>query len=178
MNHEILTERLRLRFPRDTDAQAIYDRYAKDPEVVKYLSWKPHTSVEETLAMRKYWQRKIDKGHSVPYLITAREDERVMGMISVHPKDAFKAGIGYVLGKKEWGRGYMTEALKAVIAEAWQNSTYIRLSAFCDVENIGSYRVMEKAGMRFEGIARAHSVLPNMGPTPRDLKSYAIIKGD
>lgn len=178
MNHEILTERLRLRLPKDTDVQAIYDNYAKDPEVVKYLSWKPHNSVEETLAIRKYWQRKIDKGHGVPYLITAREDNRVMGMISIHPGKPHRAGLGYVLGKKEWGRGYMTEALKAVIAEAWQNSTFIRLSAFCEIENIGSYRVMEKAGMQFEGIWRAHSVLPNLGPSPRDMKCYAIVRGD
>jgi RimJ/RimL family protein N-acetyltransferase len=48
-----------------------------------------------------------------------------------------------------------------------------RVWGVCDVENVGSARVMEKAGLSFEGVLRRHTIHPNVGTEPRDMRCYA-----
>ena len=59
--------------------------------------------------------------------------------------------FGYALNGHFWRRGYMTEALGAVLAYEFEVPGTLRIFATCETENIGSARVMEKAGMRYEG---------------------------
>ena len=84
--------------------------------------------------------------------------------------------LGYVLGREYWGQGYMTEAVKGIIAWALRQKDIYRIWAVSDVDNIGSARVMEKAGMQREGILRRWSVHPNISEEPRDSYCYAITK--
>lgn len=69
------------------------------------------------------------------------------------------AEMGWGMAREHWGRGYMTEAADAVMR--WAIAVYglDRVHASCDAENIGSYRVMEKLGMRREGFLRQHRLL-------------------
>ncbi|MGH6943752.1 MAG: GNAT family N-acetyltransferase, partial [Geminicoccaceae bacterium] len=82
----------------------------------------------------------------------------------------------YVLARPFWGRGYMTEAVRALIRAALADPWIFRVWAFCDVENLASARVMEKAGMSFEGRLRRWTVHPNVGPEPRDVLCYAKVR--
>jgi RimJ/RimL family protein N-acetyltransferase len=70
----------------------------------------------------------------------------------------------------------MTEALKTLIAWALKQEEIYRIWAVCDVDNLASARVMEKAGMQLEGILRRWSVHPNISAEPRDSCCYAIVK--
>jgi RimJ/RimL family protein N-acetyltransferase len=90
--------------------------------------------------------------------------------------DGHKWELGYVLARGYWGRGYMTEALKALVNWAVQQSEIYRVWAVCDVDNLASARVMEKAGMRREGILRRWSIHPNVSDEPRDSYCYSIVK--
>jgi RimJ/RimL family protein N-acetyltransferase len=96
-------------------------------------------------------------------------------MLEIHAK-GFIMEIGYGMAHSHWGNGYMTEALIAVNDWAFKQPDIFRMQAICDVENIGSARVMEKAGMIREGLMRRYVVHPNISDEPRDVYLYAIVK--
>jgi RimJ/RimL family protein N-acetyltransferase len=171
----IQTGRLILRKPRMDDAPVIFESYAQDPEVTRYLVWKPHKDMQETeqflSACLQLWQLRKD----FAYAIILREIGRLIGMFGLHPMQ-MKVEVGYALARPYWGKGYMTEALHAVIDWAFMQSEIYRVQAFCDVENVGSARVMEKAGMTREGLLRRYVVHPNIRDKPRDAYMYAVVK--
>ena len=86
-----------------------------------------------------------------------------------------RTAVGYRLGKQYWGKGYATEALRAVIAYLFEQTTVNRISASTWSENMASARVLEKAGMRFEGLARQRRFAKGAF---RDVKFYAILRED
>lgn len=96
-------------------------------------------------------------------------------MLEIHTK-WFKLEIGYGMARTHWDKGYMTEALRAVINWAFTQPDVYRVQALCDVDNIGSARVMEKAGMTREGLLRRYVLHPNISDEPRDAYLYAIVK--
>jgi RimJ/RimL family protein N-acetyltransferase len=171
----IQTARLLLRKPGMEDASAIFEAYAQDPEVTRYLVWKPHRNIQETeqfiLAYEQLWQL----GKDFAYVITLKENDTLVGMVGLHPMK-FKLEVGYVLARLHWGKGYMTETLRAVIDWAFTQPDIFRVQATCDIENIASARVMEKAGMTREGLLRRYILHPNISDEPRDAYIYAIVK--
>jgi RimJ/RimL family protein N-acetyltransferase len=168
----IRTERLLLRFPELADAVTIFDAYARDAEVTRFLTWRPNTSLAETEEFMRGRLAEIRAGRKYSWLINADEGTRVIGMIEFS-NDGHRAAVGYVLARSEWGKGYMTEALRAVISTAFMLPRIYRVWAICDVENVGSARVLEKAGMIFEGVLKRWAVHPNIGSEPRDVRCYA-----
>jgi len=171
----IQTERLTLRKPRMPDAPFIFERYAQDPEVTRYLVWKPHRHVNKTEDFLDHCLDVWEQGSSFPYVLTLQEIDEPVGMLEIHNK-GFKVEIGYALARPHWGKGYMTEALRTVIEWVFTQPEIFRVQSFCDVENIGSARVMEKSGMNREGLLRRYIVHPNVSDEPRDVFIYAIVK--
>lgn len=169
------TERLILRKPRMDDAPAIFEDYAQDPEVTRYLVWRPHKNVEETSYFVNLMLELWDKGTDYSYAITRKGDDRVIGMIAMHMNE-FKVRIGYVLARPCWGMGYMAEAARAIVNWLLTQSDVYRVSATCDVENSASARVLEKAGMIREGLLRKYIIHPNVSDIPRDSYMYAVVK--
>ncbi len=174
----IETPRLLLRKPLIEDATAIFENYAQEPEVTRYLCWKPHTSMDDALSAlhnRLYWW---DKGTDFSWLLTPKDEPgSIMGMISATPeRHSWRCVLGYVLAKEYWNRGFMTEAVKAVISTMFQDPGIYRVWAVVDIDNAPSARVLEKAGMRYEGILHRWSLHPNISDLPRDCWSYAIVK--
>jgi ribosomal-protein-alanine N-acetyltransferase len=169
------TVRLLLRKPCMEDAPAIFEGYAQDPEVTRYLTWKPHQNVRETeqflLACGQLWRT----GKDYAYAITLKEDGKLIGMFGLHPLK-LKIEVGYALARPYWGKGYMTEVLRAVIDWAFTQPDIFRVQAFCDVYNLGSARVMEKAGMTREGLLHRYILHPNISDEPRDVYLYAVVK--
>ena len=169
------TDRLLLRKPRMEDAPAIFEGYAQDPEVTRYLVWKPHKNVQETeqflSACKELWQTRKD----FAYAITLKENGKLIGMFGLHPMN-LKIEVGYGMARPYWGKGFMTEVLRAVIEWALAQPDIFRVQAFCDVDNLGSARVMEKADMVREGLLRRYVLHPNISNEPRDVYLYAIVK--
>jgi RimJ/RimL family protein N-acetyltransferase len=167
-----------LRRPRETDAQIVFDSYAQDVEVTRYVAWRPHRSVSETEQFVgtaiDAWES--DRGHR-PWVLERKQDRALLGMIGVTVA-RHRVSVGYVVAREYWNMGYATEALEAVTRAAMADPALFRVWALCDVDNLASARVMEKAGMRFEGINRGFGVHPNVGEKPRDVRCYAIIRGD
>jgi RimJ/RimL family protein N-acetyltransferase len=169
------TARLLLRIPRRDDAPAIFAAYAQDEEVTRYLTWRPHKSVEETYAIRDLMAKLWQEGGAFSYAITLKGDDTIIGMIAIHP-DGFKVSLGYVLARPHWGKGYMTEAVRAVTDWLLRQPDIYRVFATCDVENPASARVMEKAGMKYEGLLRRYMIHPNISEEPRDCLMYARVR--
>jgi len=171
----IVTPRLTLRPPRLTDAESIYEEYAADPEVTRYLIWSPHKSIEDTRAFLETGLVERRRRPEEPFVITLTGVDRAIGMIA-YRHNGHKADIGYVLGRRHWGRGIMTEAGRAVVEQVFAIPGVQRVWATCDVENVGSARVLEKIGMTREGILRRWIVHPAISDEPRDSLVYAIVR--
>ena len=84
--------------------------------------------------------------------------------------------FGYVLARRWWGQGLMTEALTEIAGWVLRQDGVFRVASTCDVDNIGSARVMEKAGLAREGLLRRWLVYPNISDEPRDCFCYARVR--
>jgi [ribosomal protein S5]-alanine N-acetyltransferase len=171
----IATERLVLRKPRLGDAQDIFDGYATDAEVLRYLPMTAPEDITETEAFLRESLRDWDEGTSLTWVITFPDDDRCLGLIALRLKQQ-SANIGYVLCRQYWGQGLMPEAARAVLEYALSLPHIREVSATCDVDNAGSRRVLEKIGMTCEGLQPQSVVRPNLSDEPRDSWVYAITK--
>jgi [ribosomal protein S5]-alanine N-acetyltransferase len=171
----IRTERLVLRAPRHSDASAIFEAYAQDPEVTRYLTWRPNQSLMETQQFIDGCIEASKTGSQFHWVITLAEDDQPIGMLDARLEGP-RASIGYVLARSAWGQGYMTEAAQAVVRQLLELPSIYRVWAFCDVDNTASARVLEKAGLQREGTLRRFIVHPNVSPEPRDAHVYARVR--
>jgi O-acetyl-ADP-ribose deacetylase (regulator of RNase III) len=169
------TSRLRLRPPSTDDARFIFDDYARDPEVTRYLTWSPHRDIEETRSFLAGCERSWAEGGAFPWVIESKEDERPLGMIELRLSGP-RAEVGYVLARAHWGRGYMVEAVRALAEWSMAQAAVHRFGALCDVNNLASRRVLEKAGLTLEGTLRRWGYHPGAGNAPRDVLSFSIVR--
>ncbi len=170
-----VTERLTLRRPALSDAEAIFRNYAQDPEVTRYLLWRPHGGVAETESFLRESMERWEEGTEFAWVITPRESDEAIGMIAVRP-DEFKAELGYVLARSHWGKGLMTEAGMAVMDWLKGEPGIYRVWATCNLENGASARVLEKLGMQREGLLRRWHIWPNLSAEPQDAWMYARVR--
>jgi RimJ/RimL family protein N-acetyltransferase len=175
---QLQTERLLLRRPVLSDAEAAFESYAGDSEITRYLTWTAHSSSSQT---KELFQQSIDAwdlrmGHRA-WLIERRADGMLLGTIGCTVW-FHRVEIGFALGSRFWGHGYMPEALGGVCRAAFEDPRIHRVQALCDEENSRSARVMEKVGMRCEGLLRRYGFHPNRSPTPRDCLMYALVRDD
>jgi ribosomal-protein-alanine N-acetyltransferase len=175
-SERVETNRLILRKPVLEDAETIFRIYASDPEVTRYVMWRPHASVDQTLEFLKGCVAAWEGDRRFPYVITLKGMDSPIGMVDFHLSGSFTIGIGYVIGRAYWGNGYVPEAVRAVVDRALSQPSIYRVCASCDVENTASARVMEKVGMQREGIMRRYMIHPNISEEPRDCYLYAIVK--
>ena len=171
----IETKRLVLRVPRMDDALAIFAGWTQDTEVTRYLTWRPHQRVQETEDFIQNCLFAWEHETRFPYVIILKESSKVIGIIDPRIEGP-KVGIGYGAARAHWGKGYVTEATRAIIDWAFQQDSIYRVYATTDVENFASQRVLEKVGMQCEGILRKYIVHPNISNVPRDSYMYAIVK--
>jgi [ribosomal protein S5]-alanine N-acetyltransferase len=175
MPERLETKRLVLRMPRMEDTAAIFAGWAQDTEVTRYLTWHPHQQIQETEAFIQNCLSAWENETRFPYVITLKRSDEVIGMID--PRlEGTKVGIGYGAAPAHWGKGYVTEATRAVIDWAFRQPSIFRVYATTDVENLASQRVLEKVGMHCEGILRKYILHPNISDEPRDSYMYAIVK--
>lgn len=171
----ITTERLILRKAVVGDAEAIFTAYAQDPEVSRYMTWKPHEAVEETRWFLSRCERVWAEDSTFPWAITLKSGGELIGMIEVDIQD-HSATLGYGIARPFWRHGYTPEAAQAVVDWCLTQPSIYRVWAVCDVDNPASARVMVKVGMTYEGVLRRFCVHPNISSTPRDVLCYSIVK--
>jgi len=163
MNHigtvRIETERIILRPFVESDARAMFENWASDPEVTKFLTWPPHESAEISGRIVALWAQQARCGVGYDWCIEPKESGEAMGSLSAVRIDEENGEIelGYCLSRKCWGRGYMPEAVKAVIETLFRETGVKRITAKHDLNNPNSGRVMQKCGMRLLEIRRGEA---------------------
>ena len=170
----LTTPRLILRRFTADDAQPMYDNWATDERVPKYLSWEVHASVEFTKTLLAGWIAEYDNPETYHWVIEF--EGTPVGTINLHSistRDE-RCEFGYSLGSKWWNKGIMTEAAGAVIRFAFEELNANKVYALHDVENIGSGRVMQKNSMTQDGLLREHNVQKD--GTRGDVAYYSILK--
>ncbi len=152
----IETERLTLRPFRVEDAEAMFRNWASDPEVTKFLSWPTHTNVQVTETVLKDWVGHYDEENYYSWAIELKELGQPIGGISVvdSSEESEWVEIGYCIGRNWWRKGYVTEALNALITFFFEEVGMGRVQAKHDPRNPNSGAVMAKCGMTREGTLR------------------------
>ena len=118
----------------------------------------------------------LSSGKSITYAIVKKETEDLMGAISLMINKVHKkAELGYWVGVPYWNKGYCTEASQAIVELGFKELNLNRIYALSMECNNGSWRVMEKIGMKYEG-TRRQDVFKN--GIAIDLRSYAILRED
>lgn len=152
----IHTERLILRRFTVSDAQEMFDNWASDKRVTKYLTWQPHESPEFTKQLLSEWCKAYENMNIYNWVIEL--GGKAVGNISVvrfSDKSEY-AELGYCLGHDYWGRGIMTEAAKAVIDYLFEQIGVNRVGISHAVKNPASGRVARKCGLTYEGTKREY----------------------
>ncbi|KAB2336054.1 GNAT family N-acetyltransferase [Cytobacillus depressus] len=156
------------------DAEMI-ERYASDYELAKTTLNIPHPYPKGSAkAFVANVLEEETEGRNVTFAIVGKEDHNLIGLIGLRPVKAYRRGeLGYWIGKPFWGNGYGTEAAKLVIKYGFEALNLNRIYAAAFTSNPGSWRIMEKCGMKHEGIFRHHVIKEGK---PLDLTYYSILK--
>lgn len=171
----IQTSRLTLRRFVPADAQAMYNNWASDAEVTRFLRWPPHSDVTVSQAVLSDWIAAYEKPDFYQWAIVPDALGAPIGTIGVNFCDdtLALAHIGYAIGRPFWNRGYTSEALSAVIAYLFDRVGMNRIESQHDPENGASGRVMQKCGMTYEGTHRQADI-SNRGIV--DACMYAVLR--
>lgn len=154
--------RVTLRFPSPADYR---EWSALRRESRGFLEpWEPLWAPDEL--ERSGWRHRIrryraeyDAGHAIPYLIFENREGRLVGGITIGNLRygvSQSAQIGYWMGERHAGRGYMQDAIAALISHAFDRMRLHRIEAACIPDNARSIHVLEKAGFKREGLLRSY----------------------
>jgi ribosomal-protein-alanine N-acetyltransferase len=152
----IRTSRLMLREFLASDEQDVHE-YASDPIVTQYTDWGSNTPDQTRERMSGHLrEQQLWPRDDVILAIDLSSDGKMIGTIQLTILDKHNrtANFGYVVNRRYWNQGYATEAAIALLGRAFNGLQLHRAWATCDTRNVGSWRVMEKAGMRREGFFR------------------------
>lgn len=154
----IETERLFLRRFRLEDASAMYENWASDPEVTKFLTWPTHENPQISSQVLQMWVQCYEDPQYYQWAIVPKENgDLPVGSISVvkMDEDISMMHVGYCIGRKWWRRGITSEAMAAVMEFLFDAVGAERIEARHDPRNPNSGAVMRKCGMKYEGTLRS-----------------------
>jgi RimJ/RimL family protein N-acetyltransferase len=159
-DYPILTPRLLLRPFNRADVDAVF-AYRSLPEVAEYLFDQPmsHEECAEAVRTRTGQIAFAQEGDKILLAVAEQDGGRVVGEVSLIWRSVadLQAEVGYILHPAAWGRGYATEAARAMLAFAFDNAGMHRVYARCDARNVASAGVMRRLGMREEAHFREHA---------------------
>jgi len=159
------------------DAAVVFERYARDPAVAKYMTWRPHANIGETREFLRRCERVWSDGSAFPWSLWLKESGEFAGLVEIRVRST-AVDLGYALSQRWWRQGLMSEAVSYVVKWALAQPEIFRVWATCDIENVASARLLERVGMEREGVLRRWLVHPNLSDMPRDALCYSIVKAD
>jgi RimJ/RimL family protein N-acetyltransferase len=171
---QLATDRLLIRDFTWADEAAVHG-FASDPAATRFMEWGPN-DVHDTrafIAMAVAQSVHRDRTEFELAAVLAESDE-VIGSTSIRVTDRQheQGELGYIFDPAVWGRGYATEATLGLLGFGFGTLGLHRIAATCHPDNIGSARVLEKAGMSFEGRMREHKFVRGQW---RDSLLYAAV---
>jgi len=169
----ISTQRLVLRALHSTDLDDLY-QYASDPEIDRFTPWEHYGSMDEARKNLDEFLIDYEQHGFGAWGIEHRINQRLIGITNFsrpHPLNR-RVEMGYTIARAYWGHGYATEAVQALIHFGFEQMHLVRIEAVVLPENLASARVLQKAGMQFEGLLHNYQVWRGQ---PRNLNMWAIV---
>jgi RimJ/RimL family protein N-acetyltransferase len=156
----LATPRLTLREFSAEDFAAV-DAYGSDPQVTRWTVFGPNSERDTRGFLQQARVSRAERPRrNFDLAVTLSGDGRLIGGCGLRRTDVVgEAFIGYVLRRDAWGRGYATEAARALLAFGFERLGLRRIFADCHPANMASWRVMEKLGMRREGHFREEKLV-------------------
>lgn len=169
---QVKTERLSLRRLRYEDAEQIFYAYASKPEATRFVSWATHRSVDDTREYLRYAVHAWNTGMDYTYAIQLANGMLIGSIGMLHENGRIQ--VGYILSPVHWGRGYATEACRAVLGLVEPLPGVYRIGTFVDAENIASIRVLAKCGMVQEAFLPRWFRFVNQGNAVKDCLLFRL----
>ena len=177
----VLIEGVRLRLRRSTpaDAAATFN-WVSDPEVMHYMEWPAPQRLADTQDFFDGCAARWQSGAEYHWMVE-RKAGAAVGCIScrIH---GHAADFGYFLARESWGQGFASEAAGLLVNWLRRQGSIVRIGATTDIDNHASAAVLQKVGLKREGLMRSATVRPNIGPpfnnTPRDTLLFASVRPD
>ena len=156
-NKTITTKRLVLRLLQKSDAEAV-TRLCNNYNIYNNTLYLPYPySLEDALSWIEHHLDNFNANKSYEFAITNKDSGELYGAIALSNNQRFHNGeIAYWIGEEYWGNGYATEAAQAILQFAFNEKNYHKVYARYFRSNPASGRVMEKLGMKKEGILIDH----------------------
>ena len=170
------TPRLQLRPLSLADAASLFAIYA-DPEFMRYWSAEPWTSPDQATDLIERDQRELAAGVHLRLGIFLKDLASLVGTCSLFHlnRQCRRAEIGYGVARPHWRRGYMHEAVYALVSYAFGELGFNRLEADIDPRNLASCRGLEKLGFKLEGLLRERWIV---GAEVSDSALYGLLASE
>ncbi|HTS94005.1 MAG TPA: GNAT family N-acetyltransferase [Stellaceae bacterium] len=167
------TPRLRLRPFELSDAPGLHEAYG-DPEAMRYWDFPAHASLAETERALRWVMKHNPYAYGV-WAIALKDGGRCIGLVNYHHREQRnrRLEVGYILARRYWRRGLMTEAMTALLEHCFEALGVRRVEALIHPENLASARLAEKLGFRRESGPLRDRLL--VGDTFQDQVMYALI---
>lgn len=142
------TERLLLRRHKIEDAKVLHENFGLDPVMFRYSGWNPYATKEAAEGMVRQFIASYQDEHFYGWAI--EYEDRLIGTIGAYDYDpaASRIEVGCSIEAASWGKGFGSEAVRAVLEYLTEQEGIRCVMAWCAAENIGSSKIMERAGMR------------------------------
>ena len=170
-NTPISSERLLLRPFSVKDGEGLFG-ILSDPETVRYEPYRAYTRKESYAEAER---RETDPDYTAVLL----PDGTLIGTVYLKESGAGSAELGYIFNRRCWGQGYASEAVRAKLRDVFAQTHIRRVTARCNPENVRSWRLLERIGMRREGhLVKniAFSCSEDGQPIWQDTYLYAILR--
>lgn len=151
----IATPRLVLRWVSEDDSNSLYEIFS-DPQVMRYWSTVPLPNRDAAAELQREIAEGNESGTMFKWGLALRDSDTVIGTTTLFnlSLDNGRAELGYAMARAYWGKGYMNEALKALVSHAFEVMKLRRLEADVDPRNAASIRTLERLGFQREGFLR------------------------
>ena len=171
----IKTERLTISPIKETDYEDICE-YGCDEETGQYMVYWLKSKEQIRMFINDcIFSMSLENPTWYEFVIRLNKTSKVIGNIGLIIKDS-EAEIGWISNKKYWNNGYMSEAVNAVINNAFNNLSICKIVATCTDKNIGSYRVIEKCNMKRLSLEKNHKAMRKKIEVTYDKLTYVIDK--
>lgn len=171
---KIESERLILRPFNRRDGIDMYNNWASDDRVTKFLRWNSHKSFEESFKICEMWEEESKEKNNYQWAIVLKETNQVIGSIGLVDinEEMLRGEVGYAIGYNFWGKGIVKEALDSIL-NYLKTLGFVRIQAFHELENPNSGKVLLKCGFEYEGLL--HKFEKNKNDELVDVQMYSII---
>jgi RimJ/RimL family protein N-acetyltransferase len=151
----ITTERLVLRWVSENDIDSLFEVFS-DSQVMRYWSTAPYSDRDAAVQLQREIAAGNENNTMIKWGLALRDSDRLIGTTTLFnlSLENGRAELGYAMGRAHWGKGYMNEALQALLSHAFEVMDLRRLEADVDPRNTASIRTLERLGFQKEGYLR------------------------